>query len=210
MSIPKLVCAFLETALNRYLTLDPEARQRLLPMHGRVIALELTGIGETLYLVPSPNRLQLLGSYEGSPDCLLRGTPLAFSGMGGQRASAERLFSGDVEISGDTELGHSFGRVMADIDIDWEEQLSRVTGDIIAHQVGNLWRGARAWSSDTGETLAMDIGEFLQQELRLLPVRAEIDQFLSAVDQLRDDSERLQARFERLRRRLESGTEPKP
>ena len=48
-------------------------------------------------------------------------------------------------------------------------------------------------------TLEKDLGEYLQEELRLLPVRIEIDAFLAAVDSLRDDSERLQARFDRLR-----------
>ncbi|WP_160173730.1 hypothetical protein [Nitrincola sp. A-D6] len=41
--------------------------------------------------------------------------------------------------------------------------------------------------------------EYLQEELRILPPRAEIDGFLEAVDQLRDATERLEARINTLR-----------
>ena len=157
MSITELFCAALEAALNRYLAVDPTSTQRLQSIHGKVIALELVGIGETLYLIPGPGRLQLLSNYEGSPDCRLRGTPLALSQMGGKRASSERLFSGQVEITGDTELGHSFAKILAAVDVDWEEQLSHATGDIIAHGIGNLWRGASSWSKNSSDSLALKL-----------------------------------------------------
>lgn len=202
MSLPEIVCAGLESALNRYLELDPAVVESLARLHGRVIAFELVGVGEKLYLVPGQGRLQVLAEYEGETDCLLRGTPLALTRMGDHRASSAQLFSGEVEISGDTELAHSFGKIIASMDVDWEEQLSRVTGDIIAHELGNLWRGARRWSRDSSRSLGMDIQEFLQEELRLLPLRTEIDAFLADVDSIRDDAERLQARFERLQGKM--------
>ncbi len=202
MSLAALTVAGLERAFNGYLGLDPEARAALARLHGRVVAFELEGIGLTLYLVPGPNgEVQLLTAYEGEPDCRLRGTPLALARMNDSRASSGQLFAGDVQIEGDTELAHRIGKILGAMDVDWEEQLSRYTGDLVAHDIGNLVRGAVRWGRNSTDTLGRDLQEYLQEELRLLPVRAEIEAFLADVDRLRDDVERLQARIDRLRPR---------
>jgi len=207
MSISGLAYAGLEGAINRYLALDPVAQQQVAALHGRVIAFELLGLGQTLYLIPGPDRLQVLSRYEGEPDCTLRGTPLALARMSDTKASSDQLFAGEVEITGDTQLAHHFGKILATIDIDWEEQLSHYTGDIIAHEVGNFIRGASHWGRRSLQTLGLDLQEYLQEEIRLLPVKPEIDHFLTGVERLRDDVERLQARMERLRDRLKQNRE---
>jgi ubiquinone biosynthesis protein UbiJ len=51
--------------------------------------------------------------------------------------------------------------------------------------------------------LGQDFTEYLQEEGRLLPSRYELESFLTEVDRLRDDGERLAARVNRLRRHLQ-------
>jgi len=198
MSISALAFAGLEEALNRYLSLDPSARKSMERLHGRVIAFEILGLALTLYLIPGPGRLQLVEIYEGEPDCCISGTPLALARMGDHQANSDQLFTREVEITGDSQLAHQLGMILSDMEIDWEEQLSRVTGDLIAHRLGNLWRGTLSWGTNTATTLNLNIQEYLQQELRLLPSRLEIEHFLAGVDTLRDDVDRLQARINRL------------
>jgi len=203
MSLAPLTYAGLEQAFNRYLQLDPDSREAMGRLHGRVIAFDVEGLGRSFYLVPGRSgEVQLLAHYEGEPDCRLQGTPLALARMNDHRASAEQLFSGQVKIEGDTELAHRIGKILGAMDIDWEEQLSRYTGDLIAHDIGNLVRGAARWGRATLDTLGLDLQEYLQQELQILPARPEIEAFLAEVDQTRDAVERLQARVERLQNRL--------
>ena len=197
MSFSAIAYAGLETAFNRYLELDEHAHQAMAKLHGRIIAIEILGLGSTLYLVPGPQRVQILEAYEGAPDCCISGTPLALARMRDSHAS-NQLFSGAVEISGDTELAHQLSKILSGMEIDWEEQLSRFTGDLIAHRLGNLLRSARAWGVESSTTLGLDIQEYLQEELRLLPGRSEIEEFLNAVDTLRDEAERLQASLDQL------------
>jgi ubiquinone biosynthesis protein UbiJ len=201
MSLSAIVIAGLEQAVNAYLDMDPQARERMGELHGRVIAFELEGLGQKLYLIPGQNRLQILSGYEGDPDCTLRGTPLALAAMSEQRGKTDRLFSGDVEITGDTDLAHRLGKILGAMDIDWEEQLSRFSGDIIAHEIGNAVRSTSRWGRSTLKTLKLDFKEYLQEESGLLPVRREIEIFLGDVDALREDTDRLEARIERLRSR---------
>lgn len=197
----------LEGLINGYLRLDPEVQQRLSRLHGKVICFEISGFGLNLYFVPAADRLQLYGSLEGEPDCIIRGSPVALASLGFSDEKSDQLFGGRVEIEGDAGLAHRFGQILAAMDIDWEEQLSRLVGDIPAHQTGRLVRGVSDWIGRSRRSLEMDVGEYLQEEARLLPRPGEIAEFIAAVDDLRDDVDRLEARFNRVSGKLEQDSQ---
>jgi ubiquinone biosynthesis protein UbiJ len=164
-------------------------------LHGKVIAFELAGLGQTLYLIPGPSGVQIFSRCEDEPDCTLRGTPLALARMGNQKASSDQLFSGAVKISGDTELAHQFGKILGGMSIDWEAQLARYTGSLVAEDVAGLFRDIAGWGRRSLDVLELDLQELLQKELCILPERTEVDRFLADVDELRDGIERLEARI---------------
>jgi ubiquinone biosynthesis protein UbiJ len=176
--------------------------QRAAALQGKAIALSLTGTGLTLYFLPDAGGVQVLSQYEGDVDTHLTGTPLGFARLALDRRE-DALFQGAVKIDGDTAIGQQFQDLLAGTDWDWEEQLSHVTGDVIAHQAGRLATQVGRLLRDTRETLADDCSEYLQEESRLLPTRIEVRYFLDDVDRLRDAAERLQARVERLQRNLD-------
>jgi ubiquinone biosynthesis protein UbiJ len=203
MSVSAALTATVEALLNQAILLDPETPARLAPMHGKVIRLDLLGLGASLYLIPNPSGIQVLNAFEGEADCTLRASPFDLMRMRGTKESADQLFKGSVAIEGDNALAQAFGALLADLDIDWEEQLSRVTGDIAAHEIGKRVRSAISWGRSVNRTTEQNLQEYLQEELRLLPARAEVTVFLDEVDRLRDDAERLEARLQRLRQRLD-------
>ena len=61
MSISDLAYAGLEQALNHHISMDQNAKAQMAQLHGRVIALEVLGTGQTIYLVPGPELTQLRG-----------------------------------------------------------------------------------------------------------------------------------------------------
>lgn len=199
MSLPQLVIASFETAFNQYIALDPEAMPRFEAMEGKIIAIEMIGLNETLYLFPGSDGIMVMSDFDGEADARLTGTPLALARLSLQKNAMPVLFSGEVRITGDTRLGHQFKKILANLDIDWEEQLSRVSGDMIAHQIGNGVRELGHWLKRSKRSFEMDIGEYLQEESQILPAKAEIDRFVSNVDKLRSDIDRLQARVDRLK-----------
>ncbi|HEY5807796.1 MAG TPA: hypothetical protein VIT67_07495, partial [Povalibacter sp.] len=86
---------------------------------------------------------------------------------------------------------------------DLEEELSRVIGDVAAHQVGNVARSVLAFGRRATDTFSQNIAEYLQEEGRDLPTRVEADEFIAGVDTLRDDVERVAARLSLLESRRE-------
>ncbi len=212
LQIPGAVLAAIEGALNRYLALDPEGAQGFAPLYGRIIGIEIRGLGARLTLVPGPDRIQVFGPYDATPDCLIRGAPLALLRMMTAERKEAEIGPGAVEIEGDTAIAHELAKALGGLDVDWEEQLARLVGDPIAHPVGQGVRGLAQWGRRTVDTLTADLKEYLEEEARLLPTRYELEAFFAEVDTLRDDVERLEARVERLARgrQAEPPRAPKP
>lgn len=199
MSTRDLALAGIEQAVNAVIGMDPSAAERLARLHGRVISVRLTGIGLQFNFVPGPDgQLQLLGSIEGEPDCRLSGSPLDLMRSGDKTDGPAQLFAGRVTIDGDIELAQQFGEIVGGLDIDWEEQLAKLTGDVFAHEVGTAARKAGRWGKRSADVLGQDLAEYLTEEARLVPQRFEVDAFLDEVDRLRDDLARLEARVARL------------
>lgn len=198
MKLPATLANNLESVFNRYLALDPDAGTRLQPLDGRTIALELRGFDLVVCLRIADGHVSVVPEPDTEADTTLRGTPLGFARLGLGGDSTDTLFSGEVSISGDVEAGQAFKAVLDELDIDWEEQLAGLTGDMVAHQLGNAARTAGNWLRQGGTTLEQNLGEYLQEELRVTPTRIEIENFIADVDRLRMDLERLEARIRRL------------
>ena len=204
MKLPAGMLAGLDAAFNRYLRLDPESMDRMTQLDVSCIALEFRGLELTLYITPDADGVSIRDHFDGIPDATISGTPLGLTQLGLGSRKERALFSGDVEITGNVESGQAFQAVLEGMDIDWEEQLSHVTGDIVAHHAGNAVRHAAAFLKKGGESARRNTTEYLQEELRILPARIEIENFCSDVTQLSMDVDRLAMRVERLRKRLAS------
>jgi ubiquinone biosynthesis protein UbiJ len=189
----------LEELGNRLIHLDPDTLARLGELHGKVIRIELVGPAKTLYILPSAAGLRLLVAHDAEPDVTLRGELAVFARLAFGGGTTTR--AGELQISGDLELGQRFQQVLRALDIDWEEHVSHLVGDVLARPLGRAARGARAWQAQAVRTLGMDVSEYLQEESRILPTRREVEVFLNAVDALRARADRLEQRVARLRAR---------
>jgi len=195
MSLPQLITATFETAFNQYLSLDPETLQKFSTMEGKIIAIDIQGINQSLYLFPGEDGIMIMSDFDGEADTRLQGTPVALAKLSVLKNAAPVLFSGEVVISGDTHLGSQFKKILSQIDIDWEEILSQYTGDMIAHKTGNMARGFSSWLQRSKQSMYMDVGEYLTEESLLSPSKPEINRFIKDVDKLREGADRLQAKI---------------
>ena len=204
MSIAEIAARTLQGAFNRCLAFDSLSRERFAKLQGKVIAIELLGVGVTVFVMPEAEQVVLHAHYEGDADVTLSGSPFAFARMGLADDSADTLFKGDVSLTGDSALGQHFGEVIKGLEIDWEEMASRVMGDVLAHKLGDVVREGATWSRDNFASSQQTLADYLQEELRQLPVRDEVDGFMAEVDTLRNDVDRAEARLNRLLNKLSS------
>lgn len=208
-ALPTAIAAAMEAAINQVLKLDPESLARLQALRGKVVAIELRGLNVCFYLIPTDSGLNVFGHFAGEPDTVLSGYPLSMARMSLAEHASDSLLSGDVEIRGDVDLGQKVRDILDGLDIDWEEHLSHLTGDMVAHKVGNMVRGALQWGRKAMDTLGRDAVEYLQEESRELPVRSEVNEFIEQVDTLRCDIDRLEARVARLQKQITQAQQPR-
>lgn len=190
-----------EKALNRFLQLDPQTDSRLAPIIGRVICVQFQQVKYTVYFLIQKEGVRLLSDYTSTADVTLIGAPFDFLRLSKAASSSAALFESDIKVTGDLDVAKQFKKIFAELDVDWEEQLSTVTGDVIAHQIGNFMRSLGRWAKKSSASLQQDITEYVQEEVRWLPLRLEIQDFFRQVDRTRDDVERLAARVQRLQQR---------
>ncbi|MGY1488581.1 ubiquinone biosynthesis accessory factor UbiJ [Methylobacillus pratensis] len=123
---------------------------------------------------------------------------------------ALRMLAGDesagaaASVSGDTEFAAALARVLQGISWEYEEDLSRVIGDIPAHETVKLGRAAVSQAKRQTANVAGMLAEYWQEEQPLIAKKRHIEQFVRDVDTLREDTERLQKRIDKLKSRLQA------
>lgn len=189
----------LESTLNRGLSDSRKAQALCRQLDGRVMSLTVQGTPLAFFLKAEGGRIALAPRHDGAADASLSGTPIALLALAGPKAEGA-LRGGGVRIEGDAEVAQKFRELLAQAQPDFEEELARVVGDVAARRVANVARGFLDWGRKASDSLATNVVEYLQEEGRDLPTRVEVEEFLSDVDRLRDDTGRLEARLARLER----------
>lgn len=186
-----------EALLNRYLNLDPESKEQLRQLSGKVVKLEWGPL--TYYWQFKSDSISLSKIYNGPTDLLLRGSTFDFVRTIFIKNKA--LTDIPLQVSGDMAFGIQFKALFSNLEIDYEEQLAQILGDTAAYPVMQLLKAIRRWARESVKSLSENLTNYLQTEINGLVSREELQVFFSDIDDLRDDCARLEARLERLEKK---------
>ncbi len=190
--------AFLDRITRLLLNLDPDGREKLARLKGRIFCLEVTAPKITLYLIPTEHGLELADECDGEPDVTLTGPLSAFIRLVRPESQGNLSADNQIRMQGDAEAGQAFGKVLSQLDIDWEEGLSRLVGDTPARKMGNILRDLNGWAAESVDLSRTDAAEYLQEEKRLLATNLAHERFCNDVNNLRADVDRIEQRILRL------------
>jgi ubiquinone biosynthesis protein UbiJ len=175
---------------------SPRAAALLTELAGHKLGLQVLGTplslvvesdGQTLHLRPS-------GS---AADASIIGAPLSLLALAGEDPQAV-ISRGDARIEGDAQIAQQFRELAMLLRPDLEAGLSRLFGRSGAHIAMLGLRAARDWARATAWTATQNVAEYLAHERGDLVSRAEAEHFLRGVDQLREQTDRLDARLQQL------------
>ncbi|MDZ7839954.1 MAG: SCP2 sterol-binding domain-containing protein [Gammaproteobacteria bacterium] len=189
----------LQAAVRRALEFDPDTRERIRELDGRVVEVVFTGLEQTLCVAIDQGAVLFCRTAEREPDLRLTGTPIAFARYVMAPDRVEITESG-IKIEGDIGLAQRFTGILRRLDIDWEEWASRYVGDVLAYRAGRFAEEFRGWARHGSRQFRQDVSEYLQEELRVLAPRERVTRLMNDVDTTRSDVERLEQRIRRLRR----------
>jgi len=190
----------LASVLNRNIAQSSAARALCRRLEGKVLSVRFANTPFGISFRSDGERMTLDTEVPEVANATLTGSPFSLMQLASPKPEAA-LRSGAVHIEGDAEVAQTFSELLKHARPDLEEELSRVIGDVAAHQVGNVARSALSFGKRAADTLAQNVSEYLTEEGRDLPTRTEADEFIAGVDKLRDDVERLEARLAQLERR---------
>ncbi|WP_376689819.1 ubiquinone biosynthesis accessory factor UbiJ [Wenzhouxiangella sp. EGI_FJ10409] len=192
--LPGLLAAGVEQAIARAIALDPEASSRLRPLRDKRVKLELKGLGIDLFFHGRDDGLGVSAEDEARPDTTISGTPVALLAM---TVPDWRASGSGVRIEGEAGTGQAFEKLLKQLDPDWEAVFVERFGPVVGHQLWRMLGEARAGARHVSTTAAEQAARFLREESGLLVTREEVDEFVSEVDELREATDRLEARLRR-------------
>jgi len=197
--------ATVEALLNRGVHASMQATALAGRLAGTAMRLDIEGMASIRISVVR-GRLSLIGAGS-SPDseardpvdAIIAGSPRALLRLSGATGLGR---GAGVVVSGDAEIANSYRELLAVARPDFEEELSRLIGDVPARRISQLALKTVEWARKAGRTAGENIAEYLQEESRDLVNKTELDEFLQGVDTLRETADRVDARIARLEQRL--------
>ncbi|WP_288131855.1 SCP2 sterol-binding domain-containing protein [Microbulbifer sp.] len=196
--------ATLETAINTALRYDPGTRARLGKLVGKVLGVQLSAPAMSLFLVIEEEAeggyIEVHSRWSGDVTTELQGSALAFVQLLKNRDATPAKLG--VTVRGSSALLAELQSILRDLDIDWEEPLSKLVGDSPAHQIGVGLRAASSWLRDTLRTAPQAGAEAVSEEWRVTPPQAQFEAFADDLADLSAGVDRLEARLVNLRSKL--------
>lgn len=191
----------LTLALNRLVALDPDTREAIGNLDGRRIGVHLRGPeiafaiaarNGTLQIEPPPN-----ATADGTVnDFEVNATPGSLVAMAFGRDEVRP--AGKVEIAGDAELARRVQKLARDYKPDFEAAFAAVFGDVAGTTIARALHDAARWAGKGARHFRDDTVDWLRDEARLTVPQPEMNAFLDDVEALRERTERLAARIQRL------------
>lgn len=175
---------------NHLLRGSPWALEKLISHAGKSIAVRVGPIALKYQIGPTGELTT--ASNEVSPDVTIEMNPTLLMLAAGEGRSALN----NAKISGDTALAQALAYVAQNINWDFEEDLSKVVGDIAAHRISSTFRDVGAWAKQSADSFLMMSKDFWTEERPTIAKRPDLEKFVVEVDELRDAVARLEKRLE--------------
>ncbi|NVJ68079.1 MAG: SCP2 sterol-binding domain-containing protein [Gammaproteobacteria bacterium] len=193
----------IETVINQVIKLDPDAKARLTTLDGKLIKFDLLDLKQSIFFKIDDDYIVVKdastaeGSYEQAANAELKGNSLSFFNLA-LSEQQDPLFKGEVLFAGEIQTAQKFQKFFEQLDIDWEEHLSKYTGDVIAHELFKAGKSFHSWAMETLNTAKLNMSEYLRFEARATPASIELENFYEDVADLKSDVERLEQKISRL------------
>jgi ubiquinone biosynthesis protein UbiJ len=214
MPFAQLVTSGVELAMNQWLKLDDDSQQRLKKLSGKSLQVTIKELPWPLLFSFSEQidvRTVVTPENDSEPspepvDCLIELNLETLPKLKDSSQLTQLIQQKQLNLIGDMYVAQTFSALLKDLDVDWEEQLSHYTGDVMAHQTFTTMRALFDTAKSQIEQGAIELGEHLTQSNSIAVKPSEMLEFSRSVNDLRSASERLSARIVLLEQMKEDDT----
>ncbi|MGA2343345.1 MAG: sterol-binding protein [Steroidobacteraceae bacterium] len=201
----------MESLLNRSIGASIKASAAAGRLNRTSLRIDVEGLSSIRAAVAA-DRLALSSGDGVHADAVISGSPISLlkllaggaAAAGAQTGAAPDTERAPVRIAGDAEIAARYRELFALARPDWEEELSRLVGDLPARRLSLLASGALSFAARVRRTAGENLAEYLTEESRDLVSKPELEEFLLGVDQMRETADRVDARLARLEQHLKA------
>jgi len=197
--INKTSAAVIEQVANRLLSLDAEAHNKLVDFSDKIIHIQIEDLKLDYYFLFPGGSLIVQESSLKTVSASIRGKLSAFIGAATLSNSGDAIFTGELHFSGEMNTARRFQEFVQSLQIDWQEPMSKMVGDVMAHNIAQGIKGFGGFVGQLFNTVKQDIPEYIQHEIQVTPSQSELNSLFEQVDLTRSQADRLIARVQRLK-----------
>ena len=169
------------------------ACRRLQSYSGKTICVQIPPLIEINLLVQASGELQNASQSE-EIDTTLRLLPGILPGI---LAHDENAYA-HIKISGDTNFANELLNISKNINLNIEQDLSKIIGDIPAHRIAKAGKHVVQWHADSINNLSQALVEYWMEEQPMLAKSTYINEFVDEVKVLQNDTDLLHQRIQSL------------
>jgi len=185
----------IQLAINATLDQDLESKARLEQFELRRITVVVSDFNQTISILFKDCQVELSTDNEQTADLTITAKAVSLIKLG---QDPENLFSADIDINGDVQFAKQLRDFLEGFDFDWEAQLAKLTGDTLAYPIAHGLRQAGSWLKASHQSLQYSLVDYLKEEAQILPDKSQINEYMTEIDSVRADLDRLEARINRL------------
>ena len=200
-----LALAPLEQAFNFLIKDDPHLADLLEPFENKTVEVKTRQPSLTVCVILERDRIRLSGLDAANmgieTDARIEapvGTLLSIL-----TSKANALVNTELQISGDIELVQDLLRALHEADIQWQDLVGSVFGDVLSRHVQQLAEAGGEWRTQANTRIKRNLDDYLKEEASVLPHSLDTARFYEQVHDLRLQLDRLGARTQGLNARLD-------
>lgn len=178
--------------LQHLISQNSWANAMLQPFAGKSVQFKIASLSTSLVILEDGG-LAIAGETNTPDATVTMSLSLALRLMAKDEA-AKRLIS----IEGDTHLAAELAKVFTNMRWDYEDDLSKLVGDIPANKLGILSRNTAKSVKETSINLVEMLSEYWQEEKPMIAKKRHVEAFITQVDTLRADVDRLDKKLAKL------------
>lgn len=195
----------IEKIINVALSYDPASAAQLAEMEGKVMLVDSSMPSLRIAVEPRAGGVILHNNWQDDADITISGSLVSIASMAVNADDMLSLSGTGVNVSGNLEMLRRLSHIMAGLDIDWEAALAELIGDVPACLLSQAVANSDSFRSAAFKRAQSALVEVSQEELRLTPSKNEYDELVLSVRHLATDIDRLAARANRIRLKLQDG-----
>jgi ubiquinone biosynthesis accessory factor UbiJ len=187
--------------LQHLISQNSWANNLLQPFAGKSIQINISFISTSLVILENGNLVT--AGETNVPDTTVTITPSLLLRLLAKDEAANR----QINIEGDIHLATELAKVFSNMRWDYEDDLSRLIGDIPAHKIGAFTRGAAKSVKETGRNVTEMLSEYWQEETPLIAKKRHVEQFNAQVDTLSADVARFEKKLAKLTKSIQTNSD---